>query len=600
MLSSEDSVDMWDLFREDNGKDDSRSGEDYVATSTQLRELVWTHVLTTEYVSFVGALRLRSVCRSWSCVIVDGIEVVNLNGKVLTIDAVRRLADLRIKPKRLELDESAATSSKESEIFLLRACAMWGRWIETLSLNHFDASDAVIAQALSCCSRLRTVQIAGTTRISSRTIRELSSSERHTRLEHVNVATSCNRHSDHLEDRDIQCLLKRKRRHLRALNVSGHAQLSTAAFCTSFQSDDDEDECGLSNIAAEHVCLHESSFSLIRSHAHTLRVLNLYGICIDASSSENSCLTHILELRSLRSLGLGHVQAENFPLDIARRLATSLPHLESLDLTRSDLWKLWVSNGNERGDSVNFPSLQCLWLRSTTIDDNGLADVVLGTPALLDLDIGQCPKITDRGVAVVASTIGSLRRLYVDVNPVSDSRHVMRGTGLDTVLRTHGHRIHSLDFAGHVSLDPSSIASYATYLRRLNLSHLGCRLDSVVRALVTKCMTLVELTIDRCNVTSETLLHLATRSRVRKLSIAGCVSTSDDVVIALARRGHLEELNVSTCSLITTKSILSDEMRRNHELRRLNLRECPLISTSAIQKLRRALYDCVIEGAGVI
>lgn len=420
------------------------------------------------------------------------------------------------------------------------------------------------------CTSLRHLQLLGCPQITNSGLRVLSNVRN---LEFLDLS-GCSKLTNDCALSHLSSLKVLKLAHCHRLSEFGFLQPMTKlelldlSWCSSFDDESSTNLCGLSELRHLNVrgCYRVTDEGLRCVSSLPLTVLNICG-CINVSM-EQVDLPHTME--ELHASGCEHVATLDSLSGLSRlrqlrlddcielhdvRALSSLPKLQLLDLTEcadvSDLTPLTVATDlrelrltscrriKNLEPLAKLTRLRVLYAQFCDLRDDGLASLSK-LQTLRELNLTACSRVTDRGLLEL-SALTRLRKLdLTGCALVTDAglhhlRHMSRLTEL------------AVGSCQGVTLLP--VVSHLTQLHSLQVS--DCPLEGKALETIGSLAKLKILSISGCNITDETLQHLANLP-LERLDLEALDMISDEGLSELLwSLRTLHSLYIFNCQKIT-------------------------------------------------
>jgi Leucine-rich repeat (LRR) protein len=209
--------------------------------------------------------------------------------------------------------------------------------------------------------------------------------------------------------------------------------------------------------------------------------------------------------------------------------------------------------------------------------DSGLAELSR-LPALEELSIADCVKITDQGIAHLAG-MRSLKRLNLSRLTISNEsiRHLRDLTALESLEVAATNRVD-----GKLRMNDAGVAHLAGITRLISLNLFRSNVGGEGMARLAEFSALESLNLAETNVRLTKEAPWSTFRNLRSLNLSGCAIT-DGALARLADMGLLETLDLSHTD-VTDAGLV--HLERLSALRRLSLADTS-VSGPGLQSLQR-------------
>ncbi|CUF53340.1 receptor-type protein kinase, putative [Bodo saltans] len=209
--------------------------------------------------------------------------------------------------------------------------------------------------------------------------------------------------------------------------------------------------------------------------------------------------------------------------------------------------------------------LVSLDISCSQIDDRGIGHLH-GLHQLLNLNVRLCNKLTDIGIATIATTLCQLRELDVSAcKSISCSR---TDTGI-IAISSSLHELQVLNLSECAHITDEGIASLTALYRLQHLALNRCEkiTDAGLCGLFFSLPLLqhVEL-VQLCSITDKAFTSLAACcSQMRHVSASGCVNMTDVGLLSLSSLHQLDHIDVHRCYSITASAFVKLQEQRPND-----------------------------------
>ncbi len=218
----------------------------------------------------------------------------------------------------------------------------------------------------------------------------------------------------------------------------------------------------------------------------------------------------------------------------------------------------------------------------------GLQATVDSCLLLISLGVLHCSGMSD-----FAITLPSFREFR--------SFKVQACSVIHNVQHQHFQRLNKMHLYDCAFADDAFLASFASShlgnLTKITLSGKGMITDSGVRCLIKAIPSVTSLALLKCeNLTDEVVLEITGLRYLKDLSITGNQRITDDAMVMVMSSGlHIKRLNLSGCTQISDRLVLSIASQCSccHSLQILDLSHCSKVGNSSLAVLWQK--SCVLK-----